>query len=71
LDINLTKDSSLLLYDIHSFFYWRISQKIIELFSDFNNTYKKIREGRQLKFIHELHLENKKTRVENETRARI
>ncbi len=27
LDINFTKDSSLLLHDIHSLFYWRILKK--------------------------------------------
>jgi hypothetical protein len=49
LDINLTKDSSLLLHAIHSLFYcyWRILKKTI-LFSGFKNPYKKIRETRRL-----------------------
>ncbi len=40
LDINLTKDSSLLLHAIQSPFYWQIVKKTI-LFSTFNNPYKK------------------------------
>jgi hypothetical protein len=36
LDINLRKDWSLLLHDIHSPFYWRILQKTT-LFSGFKN----------------------------------
>ncbi len=47
LDINLTKDSSLLLYAIHSPFYWRILKKTI-LFSSFKNPYGKIRETKKL-----------------------
>ena len=46
LDINLTKDSSLLLHAIQSPFYWRISKEnfsIPVLYSCFNNPYKKIR----------------------------
>jgi hypothetical protein len=42
-DINLTKDSSLLLNDIHSPFHLRILKKTI-LFSGFKNKYKKIHE---------------------------
>jgi hypothetical protein len=38
LDINLTKDQSLLLHAIHNPFYWRIFQKTI-LFSAFKNPY--------------------------------
>jgi hypothetical protein len=40
LDINLTKDSSLLLQAIHSSFYWRILKKTI-LYFGFNTPYKK------------------------------
>ncbi len=47
---NLTKDSGLLLYDIHSPFYWRILKKTI-LFCGFENPYKKIRETRKLEYI--------------------
>ncbi len=50
LDINLTKDSSLLLHAIPSPFYWRILKKII-LFSGFKNSYKKICETRKLESI--------------------
>jgi hypothetical protein len=53
LDINLTKDSSLLLQAIHSPFYWRILKKTILGFG-FKNT-KKIRETRKLEEIHEKH----------------
>jgi hypothetical protein len=53
LDINLTKDSNLLLDDaIHSLFYWRILKKTI-LFADAKNPYKKICETRNLDSIHE------------------
>ncbi len=47
LDINLTKDSSLLLSAIYSPFYWRILRKTI-LFSGLKNPYKQIRETRKL-----------------------
>jgi hypothetical protein len=39
-DINLTKDSSLLIHAIHSPFYWQILKKPI-FFSGFNNPYQK------------------------------
>ncbi len=52
LDINLTKDLSLLLHAVHSPFYRRISKKTI-LFSGFENHYKKIRETRKLKSVQE------------------
>ncbi len=45
LDINLTKNSSLLLHAIHNPLYWQILKKPI-LFSGFKNPYKKIRETR-------------------------
>jgi hypothetical protein len=41
LEINLTKDSSLLLHAIHSPFYWRILNNTIIFFS-FINLYKNI-----------------------------
>ncbi len=47
LDINLTKDSSLLLHAFHSPFYWRVLKKTI-LYSGFNNSFKKNRETRKL-----------------------
>jgi hypothetical protein len=53
-DINLTKDLSLLLYAIHSLFYWRILKKSI-LFSGFKNPYRKIRKTRKLQSINEHH----------------
>ncbi len=52
LDINWTKDSSLLLTVIQSPFYWRILKKTI-LFSGIKNPYKKLRETRKLESIHE------------------
>jgi hypothetical protein len=55
LDINLTKDPSLLLHAIHTFhnpFYRRILKKTI-LYSGFNNPYNKIRETRKLDSMHE------------------
>ncbi len=50
LDINWTKDSSLLLHDIHSPFYWRMIKKTI-LFSGFKNPYKNIREAKKIESI--------------------
>ncbi len=52
LDINLTKDSILLLHDIHSSFYWRILKKNI-LFCGFKNPYKKSAKLEKLEFFHE------------------
>jgi hypothetical protein len=59
LDINLTKDSSLLLNAIHSPFYWWILKKTI-VFSAFNNPYKKIPETRKLVSFHETHFVERK-----------
>jgi len=64
LDINITKDSSLLLYAIHRLFYWLILKKTI-LFSYFKNPYKKIRETRKLEFIHEQHFVERKNEGRN------
>ncbi len=47
LDINLTKDSTLLFHAIHSPFYWQILKKTL-LFSGYKNPYEKIRETRKL-----------------------
>ncbi len=47
LEINFTKDSSLLLHAIHSLFYWRILKKNI-LFSGFKNPYKKFHEKKKI-----------------------
>jgi hypothetical protein len=52
LDINLTKDSIILLHAFQSPFNCRILQKTI-LHSGFKNTYKKIRETRKPESIHE------------------
>ncbi len=52
LDINLTKDLSLLLHDIHSPFLWLIVKENLILLW-FKNPYKKICETRKLKSIHE------------------
>ena len=52
LDINFTKDSSLLLQAIHSPFYSRILKKTI-LFLGFKNPYEKICETRKLESIDE------------------
>ncbi len=51
LDSNLRKDSSLLIYAIHSPFYSRILKKTI-LYSGIKNTYNKIRKTRKLESIH-------------------
>jgi hypothetical protein len=59
LDIELTKDLSLLLHAIHSPFYRRILKETI-LLSDLKNLYKKIRETRKLEYIHEQHLVERK-----------
>jgi hypothetical protein len=59
LDINLTKDSHILLYAIHSPFYRCILKKTI-LFSGFKNHYKKICENRKLE---RQNLESEKTQV--------
>jgi hypothetical protein len=58
-DMNLTKDSSLLLHAIHSLFYWRTLQKTI-LQSGFKTPYKKIRETRKLETVHEQNLVEQK-----------
>jgi hypothetical protein len=52
LNINSTKESSLVLHAIHSPFYWRIIKKT-RLYSGFKNPYKKNRETRKLKSIHD------------------
>jgi hypothetical protein len=71
LNISLTKDAFLLLYDIHSPFYWRILKKT-KLYSGFNNPFKKIYETRKLEFIREDHFVDRgriqtKTRVSEES----
>jgi hypothetical protein len=53
LDINITKDLSLLLHSVLSPLYWRILKKTI-LFSGNKNPYKKICETRKLESIDEL-----------------
>jgi hypothetical protein len=69
LDINLTKDSNLLLNDaIYSPFYWRILKKTI-LFSDAKIPYKKICETRKHDLFMNSILKNGKMRVENETKT--
>jgi hypothetical protein len=55
LDINLTKDLSLFLYDIHRPFYWRVFKNTL-FFYGFKKPYEKIREPRKLEPIHEYHL---------------
>jgi hypothetical protein len=52
LSINSTKDSSLLLPDIHSHFYWKVLKKTM-LFSGFKIPFKKICETRRLESVHE------------------
>ncbi len=51
LDINLTKDSRLLLHAIHRAFHWWILQKTV-FYSGFSNHYKKISETRKLEYFH-------------------
>jgi hypothetical protein len=52
LDINVKKDSSLLLHAVHSPFYWRILRRTI-LYSGYKNTFKKSANKRKLEFVHE------------------
>jgi hypothetical protein len=52
LDVNLSKDSSLLLHAVHSPFYWRILRRTI-LYSGYKNTFKKSANKRKLEFVHE------------------
>jgi hypothetical protein len=59
LDMNLTRESSLLLSAIHSPFYWRYLKKTIFYSGNFN-TYNKIREIRKLESIHEQHFVERK-----------
>jgi hypothetical protein len=51
LDISLTKYTSLLLYTIHSPFYWRILQETI-IYTGFRTHTKKSAEIRKLESIH-------------------
>jgi hypothetical protein len=69
LDINLTKYSSLLLYVIHSPFYWWILKKTI-FFSGFKNPCKKsAKQANSSLFMNSI-LWNGKVRVENQTKNR-
>jgi hypothetical protein len=52
LEINLRKDSNLLLHAIHSPIYWRILKKTM-FFSGFKNPHRKIRETGKLRSKHE------------------
>jgi hypothetical protein len=68
LDMNLTKDSSLLLHAIHSLFYWRILKKTL-LYSGFKTPNRKKRETRKLEFIHELHFVEQNNEFVTKTRV--
>jgi len=59
LDINLTKDLSLLLDAIHSLSTVGFLKKT-RLYSGFINTYQKIRKKGKLECIHEKHFQEKK-----------
>ncbi len=67
LDINLTKDSSVLLHAIHSPFHWQIFRKTI-LFSGFKSPYIKIHEKRELNLFMNFILSNGIMRVENQAK---
>ncbi len=69
-DINLTKDSSLLLHAIHSPFYWRILKKTI-LFFGFKNTNKQSVRQENLSLSMNSILLNRKIRVENLSLRRL
>jgi hypothetical protein len=71
LDINSTKDSSLLLHTIHNSFSWWILKKTIH-FSGFKHPYKKIRETKEKSslFMNSI-LWNGKMRVDNQTKTRV
>jgi len=58
-DINLTKDSNILLHAIYSSFYWRILKENHSLFW-FSKSLQKIREKRKLKSIPEKHFVERK-----------
>jgi hypothetical protein len=69
LDINLAKDSSLLLHAIHSPFYWRILKKTI-LFSGYKNPCKK--SAKQENSIYSWkHSVERKMSVKNQTNIRV
>jgi hypothetical protein len=55
LDVNFTKELSLLLHAIPCPFFWRILKTVI-LYSGVKNTYTKIRETRKLESFHGEHL---------------
>ncbi len=61
-------EPSLLLYAIHSPFYWWILKKT-KHYSGFNNLYQKIRETRKLESIHECYFIERQKRVENQTKT--
>jgi hypothetical protein len=78
LDINLTKDLSLLIHAIHSPFYWRILQNTILFFyftltyenhthSAYKNTYKKIHEIQKLSLFMNMLFEERKIRKKLES----
>ncbi len=69
-NINLTKDSSLLLHAIPSPFYWRILQKTI-LYSGFINPYKKYTKQENSSLFMNSILQKRKVRVENQTKTRV
>jgi hypothetical protein len=70
LDINFTKDSSLLLHAIHSSFNWRILKKT-KLFFGFKNTYKKSVKQKNLSLFMNSILLNRKIKIENLSLKRL
>ncbi len=69
LDISLTTDSSLLLYAIHSPFYWQILKKNI-VYSSFKNPKKSEKQENSSLFMNSI-AQNKKIRIENQTKTQV
>ncbi len=70
LDINLTRDSSLLLHAIHSPFFWWILKKTI-VFSGFKYPCKKSPKQENSSLSMNSIVQNRKIRVENKTKSGV
>jgi hypothetical protein len=70
LDINLTKDSSLLLYASRSLFYWELLKKTI-LYSGFKNQYKLIRKTRNSSLFMNKHFVEPKNEGRKPDKTRV
>jgi hypothetical protein len=70
LDINLTKDLSLLLYAIYNLFYWRLLKKTV-LYTDFKDSHKKSTKQENSSLFMNSILYNEKMRAENLSLRRL